>query len=391
MNEPTVRLMHVGGNGAPDASNGIGRAVYYLAHAQRALGHEVGIVCERAEHVDEHHRLARKPSPILAARAKLARRTRQVAPTLVREILDDRPDLIHLHSIHVPENITLARHLRKAGVPYCVTIHGGLSRVAQQRSRARKAALWWLGERQYLDNALFIHALTCEEASDIGAYGVKAPTVIAPNGINASSLPRPADPGALFARVPELAGHRVFMFMGRAAPVQKGLDLLLQGLALANLPDCRLVILGPDWRDGRAFLQCLTEQLGLRAQVTFLDGECPQRCADLMAGADVFVHPSRWEGMSLAVLEAAVWAKPGLLTPAADPNGALGREGGAMVVEATAEAIAAGLRAMAALDRDTLLTMGQRAHHLAVSQFSWNRTASTLLEAYRNGHRLDRR
>jgi glycosyltransferase involved in cell wall biosynthesis len=62
-----------------------------------------------------------------------------------------------------------------------------------------------------------------------------------------------------------------------------------------------------------------------------------------------------------------------------------------MVVEATAEAIAAGLRAMAALDRDTLLTMGQRAHHLAVSQFSWNRTASTLLEAYRNGHRLDRR
>jgi glycosyltransferase involved in cell wall biosynthesis len=296
-----------------------------------------------------------------------------------------------LHSIHVPENITLARHLRKAGVPYCVTIHGGLSRVAQQRSRARKAALWWLGERQYLDNALFIHALTCEEASDIGAYGVKAPTVIAPNGINASSLPRPADPGALFARVPELAGHRVFMFMGRAAPVQKGLDLLLQGLALANLPDCRLVILGPDWRDGRAFLQCLTEQLGLRAQVTFLDGECPQRCADLMAGADVFVHPSRWEGMSLAVLEAAVWAKPGLLTPAADPNGALGREGGAMVVEATAEAIAAGLRAMAALDRDTLLTMGQRAHHLAVSQFSWNRTASTLLEAYRNGHRLDRR
>ena len=165
MNEPTVRLMHVGGNGAPDASNGIGRAVYYLAHAQRALGHEVGIVCERAEHVDEHHRLARNPSPLLAARAKLARRTRQVAPTLVREILDDRPDLVHLHSIHVPENITLARHLRKAGVPYCVTIHGGLSRVAQQRSRARKAALWWLGERQYLDNALVIHALTGEEAS----------------------------------------------------------------------------------------------------------------------------------------------------------------------------------------------------------------------------------
>jgi len=387
----TLRLMHVAGDSAPDASNGVGRAVYHLAHAQRALGHEVGIVCERAEHVDEHHRLALKASPLLAARTQLARRTRRVAPTLVREILDDRPDVIHLHSIHVPENITLARHLRRAGVPYCVTIHGGLSRVAQQRGRARKTALWWLGERQYLDNALFIHALTCEEASDIGAYGVKAPTIVAPNGINAASLPRPADPNALFARAPELAGRRVFMFMGRVAPVQKGLDLLLEGLALADLPDCRLVILGPDWRDGRAFLESLTERLGLRAQVIFLDGECPQRCADLMAGADVFVHPSRWEGMSLAVLEAAVWAKPGLLTPAADPNGALGREGGAVVVEATADAIAAGLREMAALDRDTLQTMGQQAHRTAVTHFTWNRTASTLLEAYRHGHRLDRR
>jgi glycosyltransferase involved in cell wall biosynthesis len=383
--------MHVAGNSAPDASNGVGRAVYHLAHAQRSLGHEVGIVCERSEHVDEHHGLARKASPLLAARTKLARRTRRVAPTLVQEILDDRPDLVHLHSVHVPENITLARQLRKAGVPYCVTIHGGLSRVAQQRGRAKKTALWWLGERQYLDNALFIHALTREEASDIAAYGAKAPTVVVPNGINASSLPRPVDPRALFARAPELAGHRVFMFMGRVAPVQKGLDLLLQALALANLPESRLVILGPDWRDGRAFLECLTAQLGLRAQVTFLDGECPQRCADLMAGADVFVHPSRWEGMSLAVLEAAVWAKPGLLTPAADPNGALGREGGAVIVEAAPETLAGGLREMAALDHDTLLTMGQRAHHTVVTQFTWNRTASMLLEAYRNGHRLDRR
>ena len=94
--------------------------------------------------------------------------------------------------------------------------------------------------------------LTCEEASDIGAYGVSAPIVIAPTGSMSESLPRPANPTALMARAPELAGHRVFMFMGRVAPIQKGLDLLVQGLALANLPDCRLVILGPDFRGGRA-------------------------------------------------------------------------------------------------------------------------------------------
>lgn len=386
-----LRLLHLAGDSGPHAANGVGRAVYHLASAQRALGHEVRVVCERAAHVDEHYAKAIQQSPLLSVRVQLARRTRHISPTFVRELLDDPPDIVHLHSIHVPENISLSRHLRSGHVPYCVTIHGGLNHSAQQRGRMKKTALWWLGERQYLDNALFIHALTCEEAKEIKAYGVKAPTVVAPNGIDAGSLPRPRDRSALYALAPELAGHRVFMFMGRLAPIQKGLDLLVHGLSLANIPDCRLVLLGPEWRGGRASLECLVERLGLRSQVVFLDGESPQRCADLMAGADVFVHTSRWEGMSLAVLEAAVWEKPCLLTPAADPNGAIGRAGGAVAVDGTPAGIADGLRTMCGLDRSELLAMGQRAHCTVVNQFTWNRTATSLIEAYQHGRGLAHR
>jgi len=387
---PSLRVMHLAGGTGPDAL-GVGRAVYYLARAQRALGHEVTVVSEQAEHVDETHPLTVERSPLLAARTRLARRMRQAAPTFVRELIDRRPDVVHLHSIHVLENISVARHLRNAHVPYCVTIHGGLSRIARQRGRVKKTAVWWLGERQYLNHALYIHALTREEASDIAACGVKAPIIVAANGIDSASLPRPSDPRALFARAPELAGHRIFMFIGRIAPRQKGLDLFLQGLALANRPDCRVVIIGPDWRNGRASIEALSDQLGVRRQVTFFDAECPQRCADLIAGADVFVHTSRWEGMSLAVLEAAAWGKPCLLTPAADPNGALGEDGAARIVDPTPEAIADGLREMTGLERHTLLTMGQRARQTVVSRFTWNRTAATLVDAYRHGCGLDRR
>jgi len=383
-----LRLVHLAQDIGPDVKNGVGRVVYHLAHAQRALGHEVGIGCERSAHLDEQHGRAVEPSPLLSARTRLARRMRLAAPTLVRELIDLRPDVVHLHSVHVMEHISLARHLRAAHVPYCVTIHGGLHN--QRRGRLKKTALWWLGERRYLNNALFIQAATPEEASDIGTYGVSAPIVIAGNGVDLESLPRPANPRALIERAPELAGHRVFMFMGRVAPIQKGLDLLVQGLALARLPDCRLVFLGPDFRGGRDRIESMVDGLGLGSQVTFLDGECPQRCADLMAGADVFVHTSRWEGMSIAVLEAAAWKKPSLLTRAADPNGALGRNGAAVVVDEAPEAIAAGLRELAGLERDALLTMGQRAHHTVVTQFSWNRTASTLIEAYQHGCGLDR-
>lgn len=382
-------LMHLAGDSGPHAANGIGRAVYHLASAQRALGHEVGVISEQATHIDEHHSQAVELSPLLQARVQLARRARHISPTLVRELLCNPPDIVHLHSIHVPENVSLSRHLRGAHVPYCVTIHGGLSRPAQQRGRMKKQAIWWLGERQCLENALFIHALTREEAEDIRAYGVTAPIVVAANGIDAQGLPRPSDRAALFTRAPELAGRRVFMFMGRVAPIQKGLDLLMHGWALANIPDCRLVLLGPDWRDGRASLECLATRLGLRSQVLFLDGESPQRCADLLAGADVFVHTSRWEGMALAVLEAAVWEKACLLTAAADPNHALGRAGGAVIVDETPESIAEGLRVLCGLDRAELSAMGRRAHCTVVTQFTWNLTATTLIEAYRHG--LDRR
>jgi glycosyltransferase involved in cell wall biosynthesis len=382
--------MHLAGDSGPDTANGVGRAVYHLATAQRALGHDVGIVSERAHHIDDDHEPDGQPSPLLQAREQLAQRTRQVSPTLVRELLDDPPDVIHLHSIHVLENVSISRHLRRAGVPYCVTVHGGLSQTAQQRGRMKKAALWWLGERQCLDRALFIHALTRQEACDIRAYGVSAPTVVAPNGIDAGLLPQPVDRCALFTQAPELAGHRIFMFMGRVAPVQKGLDLLLRGLALANVPDCRVVILGPDWRAGRASLERLAEDLGLGSHVRFLDGANPQRCADLMAGADVFVHTSRWEGMSLSVLEAAVWKKACLLTAAADPNGVLADADAAVVVDGTPERIADGLRLLSHVEPEALVAMGRRAHCAVVNHFTWNRTAATLIEAYRNGCGLDR-
>jgi glycosyltransferase involved in cell wall biosynthesis len=95
--------------------------------------------------------------------------------------------------------------------------------------------------------------------------------------------------------------------------------------------------------------------------------------------------------MSLAVLESAGWRMPCLLTRAADPNGAMGQAGGAVVVDSTPEAIAAGLREMATLEPDALLAMGQRAHGAVVTRFTWKQAATTLIDAYRYGRGLDRR
>jgi glycosyltransferase involved in cell wall biosynthesis len=261
-----------------------------------------------------------------------------------------------------------------------VTVHGGF--FGRRYGRLKKTAFWWLYERRYLNDALFVHALTTDEAEDLAACGVRSRIVVAPNGIDVDTLAYPSNPRALFGIAPELIGQRVFMFMGRLYPEQKGLDLLVQAFARANVANARLVLLGPDWKNGRATLQRMVRSLGIESRVVFLEAASPERCADLVAGADVFVHPSRWEGVSLAVLEAAAWKKACLLSRPADPMGALQAGGGALIVDLTPESLAAGIRALSQADPAELRGMGDRARAVVTSRFRWSYAAKALVEAY---------
>jgi glycosyltransferase involved in cell wall biosynthesis len=60
----------------------------------------------------------------------------------------------------------------------------------------------------------------------------------------------------------------------------------------------------------------------------------------MLAAADVFVHPSRWEGVSLSVLAAAAAGKPCVITREADPLGKLEHERAAVIVQADVANIA---------------------------------------------------
>ncbi len=90
---------------------------------------------------------------------------------------------------------------------------------------------------------------------------------------------------------------------------QKGLDVLLEAMpaVLATRPDARLVIAG---RAGLATpaLEATVARLGLGERVRFLGlrSDVP----DLLAAADVFVMPSRWEGMGGVLLEAMALEAP---------------------------------------------------------------------------------
>lgn len=103
-----------------------------------------------------------------------------------------------------------------------------------------------------------------------------------------------------------------FCAVGRLS-TQKGYDLLLDALARANerLPcGWELLLLGNGPR--REDLVDRARTLGLADRVSFLGHD--ENPYPVMASADVFVHPARWEGFGLVLVEALALERPVVAT-----------------------------------------------------------------------------
>jgi len=211
--------------------------------------------------------------------------------------------------------------------------------------------------------------------------GVHIQSVVIPNGIDLTTLPTQTDFTLLRRRFPVLGDKRIFLFLGRLDTAHKGLDLLLEAFAIAALPEARLVLVGPDWRGSLSRLQEQTTQLGLADRVVFTGPIYGEEKWAYLAGADIFLHPSRWEGSSFSVLEALAMGKPVLVSQAADP-GELGTLKAGLIVEPNMEALTSALRDLAMTDQEDLVQMGEQAKKIVKEHYCWRNIAKNIVEAY---------
>jgi glycosyltransferase involved in cell wall biosynthesis len=166
---------------------------------------------------------------------------------------------------------------------------------------------------------------------------------------------------------------------------QKGLDVLVEAAAILRErrggPPARFLVVG----DGelRETLERRIAELGVSDTVELVGPRPPEEIPGWLAIADVFVLPSHYEGLSLAVMEAMATGLPVVisrvsgsaeLVPTADDGRIVPPGDAACLADAVGELLAdAGLRE----------TLGQRAH-LRAQAFSWEacfaRTAAVLRE-----------
>lgn len=220
--------------------------------------------------------------------------TTREARALSRLIRVVRPDLVHLHS-------------SKAGMAGRLAVRGHLPTVFEPNAWSflavtgvmKMAAIRW--ERWA---ARWTHATICvsEEERQTGeALRIRTPMHVVPNGLQLSQWPAP-EPNSRAAARRQLGltaldeQTPIFVNVGRLCR-QKGQDLLLQAWPQVrqSCPAARLFLVG-DGAD-RSELQRLSDE-----SVTFVGPSSAVR--DWYLAADVVVMPSRWEGLSLALLEA---------------------------------------------------------------------------------------
>jgi glycosyltransferase involved in cell wall biosynthesis len=382
----------------PESANGIDKTVYHLSKAEASLGHEVRVHSltskppipipgvQVASYAPEHKSPGFVPERIndwFVARSPL-----NLPSALVRDVMNWEPDLLQLHFVQIPQNLVLAGRARKRGIDYCVTLNGGLNEGAQRRHRALKKLFRLAFERRYLERAAFIHAVSPEEVASTRRLGISNTFVIAPNGIDFSELPVTTDRSVLRQRFPQLDGRTVLSFVGRLDPYQKGLDSLLRALARLDRENLGLLLVGPDWRGKKRELQNMARDLEISDRVCFAGPVFGQDKWDLLAGSDLFVHPSTWEGLSFSVLEAAAMGLPLLLSTAADPMGVLEARGAAIVVEPGADTVLEGLRRFIEMADVDLQSMGSKARETIRMEFSWERTVEKILAGHQGSVEL---
>jgi D-inositol-3-phosphate glycosyltransferase len=244
-----------------------------------------------------------------------------------------------------------------------------------------------IGEEQVVAEADRLVANTDQEARQlVEHYGADpARTLVVPPGVDLDRF-SPGDRRAARRSVGVPADALLLLFVGRIQPL-KAPDVLLGAAAqmLADDPSLRdrlrVHVIGAPSGSGLEAprqLQELAARLGIADVVRFLPPQPPQRLAEHYRAADVTVVPSHNESFGLVALEAQACGTPVVAAAVGGLRTAV-RDGvsGVLVDGHDPAGYAAAVRTV--LARRELLGAGARRH---ASQFSWERTADSLVDAY---------
>lgn len=284
--------------------------------------------------------------------------------------------IIHFHGVLIPVFSILGAYCRRMKLPYVITPHSALSRQALQRRSWRKRIYLSFFEIRHLMLSSGIQALAEEEAQDIRMLVPDALIKVISNGIDMKMLPsgQKTDSGRPLSPI--------FGYIGRIEKYQKGLDLLIDGFSMycKKMGTGNLIIVGdgPDmeWMKNRIRSLKLEERIKITGPLYGDDLSNIRSC--MMA----IVHPSRWEGMAMSLLESLALGIPGIVSPGTHLDEAINRyQAGWSVPDNDAQGLANAMKqAEKAFFEGGSDHLSASAKKLVMENFTWDYIGNRLLK-----------
>lgn len=291
------------GKANPERMNGVNKVVSELAGHQSTQGIKVSIWGITGS-LDVNY-----PSRSYETRLFLRRKNPFALPEGLKEALISKKGnvVFHLHGGWIPVFSTVSKVLAQHGIPFVITPHGAYNTLAMKKNKLIKRIHFRLYEKALLSRARHIHCIGQSEVTGTNGLFPNSKTVLIPYGFT---------PAGNTADVKPQNESVVFGFVGRLDVHTKGIDLLLKAFAnvLKSSSDARLWLVG-DGAD-RVQVEQMIEQLKLQHKVVLWGGRYGEEKNKLLTQMNVFVHPSRNEGLPASVLEALSFGIPCVVTTA---------------------------------------------------------------------------
>lgn len=298
-----------------------------------------------------------------------------ILPSATRRYLRFRRDSIavfHLYSVFQPET----RYFARMGLPYVIMPHGALNRRVIRSGNVAAKMLWMrCVESRIIRRAERICAVSAAEASEIRDVGIARENqiVVVESGIDSQHASTDG----------ELDRDVDFLYIGRLDVRQKGLDWLLlaarQLIATGARP--RVTIAGPDYDGGLKELKRLWP--GSAAQSTlFLPPVLRADKEKLLCAARFFVQVSRWEGLSMGLLEAMSHGVPVVVTRGTNIAAEVEAHGAGVVAEDGVEGVYRALISAISTSEQEWRDMSVSARQLVATKFSWTSTVERMADLY---------
>lgn len=289
------------GKANPEKMNGVNKVVFNIASKQalRKMNVEVWGISENTE--------INYPERIFTTKIFQRRKNPFSIPEgLKKEILKSAHETIfHLHGGWIPVFSSLSRFLKKSNRRYVITPHGSYNEIAMKKSRFIKKFYFKWFEKKVITNAGKIHCIGESEIDGLHTLQRTDKTVLIHYGFEKIQ----SDPKTIYAKK-----TMIFGFVGRLDVYTKGLDILIDGFAAFSkqYPESKLWIIGDSTEKENLHQQI--KQNNLEHCVELMGSKFGDEKNDLIRKMDVFLHPSRNEGLPVAVIEAAAFGKPCIVT-----------------------------------------------------------------------------